>query len=153
MVSYNKISKKEVIKDLTDEKQEMYLLNKNLKGERNIIKLKYSKSKNELNQKLSNLKTELNILQNRNFIFKNALIEKESVIKKIKNDIKILAKASYPLIKEEDKEIFLNDIESESIFNELYASNIIIPHGDKIIKYKNDELIILGLNYLKLITV
>ena len=43
--------------------------------------------------------------------------------------------------------------EKEAIFNELYASNIIIPHGDKIIKYKNDELIILGFNYLKLITV
>lgn len=118
MVSYNKISKMEVLKDLIDEKQEMYLLNKNLKGERNLIKLKYSKSKNELNQTLSNLKTELNILQNRNFIFKNALIEKESVIKKIKNDIKLLTKASYPLIKEEDKEVFLNNIESESIFNE-----------------------------------
>ena len=118
MVSYNKISKKEVLKDLIEEKQEMYLLNKNLKGERNLIKLKYSKSKNELNQTLSNLKTELNILQNRNFIFKNALIEKEAVIKKIKNDIKLLAKATYPLIKEEDEEIFLNNIESESIFNE-----------------------------------
>ena len=118
MVSYNKISKKEVLKDLIEEKQEMYLLNKNLKGERNLIKLKYSKSKNELNQTLSNLKTELNILQNRNFIFKNALIEKEAVIKKIKNDIKLLAKATYPLIKVEDEEIFLNNIESESIFNE-----------------------------------
>ena len=119
LISYNKISKKEVQKDLHDEKNEILLLNKNLKGERNLLKLKYSKTRNEINQKLSNLKTELNILDNRKFIYQNALIEKESNIKKIKNDIKLLCKSPYPLIKEQQRETFLNTIDSETIFNEL----------------------------------
>ena len=84
LISYNKISKKEVEKDLSNEKNELLQLNKNLKGERNLQKLKYSKTKNEINQTLSNLKTELDILVNRKFIYENALIEKESIIKKIK---------------------------------------------------------------------
>ena len=61
LVSLNKISIKDVQIDLTDEKEELYLLNKNLKGERNYIKLKYSKSKNEMNHTLANLKTEFYI--------------------------------------------------------------------------------------------
>ena len=119
LISYNKISKKEVQKDLNDEKNEILLLNKNLKGERNLLKLKYSKTRNEINQILSNLKTELNILENRKFIYQNALIEKEANIKKIKNDIKLLCKSPYPLIKEDQRETFLNNIDSETLFNEL----------------------------------
>ena len=119
LISYNQISKKEVQKDLNDEKNEILLLNKNLKGERNLLKLKYSKTRNEINQILSNLKTELNILENRKFIYQNALIEKEANIKKIKNDIKLLCKSPYPLIKEDQRETFLNNIDSETLFNEL----------------------------------
>ena len=48
LLSYNKISKKEVQKNLENEKQELNLLNKNLKGERNLLKLKYTKTKNEM---------------------------------------------------------------------------------------------------------
>ena len=119
LLSYNKISKKEVQKNLENEKQELNLLNKNLKGERNLLKLKYTKTKNEMEQTLSNLKTELDILINRKFIIENALIEKESIIKKIKNDIKILCRPPYPLIKEEERETFLNIYDSENTFNEI----------------------------------
>ena len=119
LISYNKISKKEVQKNLGDEKQELVCLNKNLKGERNLIRLKYTKLKNEMNQTLSNLKAELDILTNRKFLIENALLEKEAIIKKIKNDIKILYKPPYPLVKEDEREIFLNQIDSENAFNDL----------------------------------
>ena len=118
LISSKKISKKEVQQNLTDEKQELLLLNKNLKGERNLLKLKYSKSKNEMDQTLTNLKTEFNILENRKFICQNALIEKETFIKKIKYNLKILCKAPYPLMKEEEREIFVNMFDSESILEE-----------------------------------
>ena len=119
LTSYKKVSIKEAQKFLNEEKQELLLLNKNLKGERNVIKLKYTKTKNEINQTLSNLKTELDILVNRKFIYENALIEKESIIKKIKNDIKEIYKTPYPLVKEEEREIFLNIIDSEIEFNDI----------------------------------
>ena len=118
LTSYKQVSIKEAQKLLNEEKQELLLLNKNLKGERNVIKLKYVKTKNEINQTLSNLKTELDILVNRKFIYENALIEKESIIKKIKNNIKEMFKIPYPLVKEEEREIFLNMIDSEIEFNE-----------------------------------
>ena len=118
LISYNKISIKEVQKNLYDEKQELVLLNKNLKGERNLMRLKYTKTKNEMNQTLSNLKTELDILTNRKFLIENALLEKEAIIKKIKNDIKMLYKSSYPLVKEEERDIFLNQIDSENAIND-----------------------------------
>ena len=118
LISFKKVSIKEAQKLLIEEKQELLLLNKNLKGERNVIKLKYVKTKNEINQTLSNLKTELDILVNRKFIYENALIEKESIIKKIKNNIKEMFKIPYPLVKEEEREIFLNMIDSEIEFNE-----------------------------------
>ena len=119
LISYKKVSIKGAQKLLIEEKQELLLLNKNLKGERNVIKLKYTKTKNEINQTLSNLKTELDILVNRKFIYENALIEKESIIKKIKNDIKEIYKTPYPLVKEEEREIFLNIIDSEIEFNDI----------------------------------
>ena len=118
LISCKKISKKEVQQNLTDEKQELLLLNKNLKGERNLLKLKYSKSKNEIEQTLTNLKTEFNILENRKFIYQNALIEKESIIKKIKNNLKLFCKAPYPIMKEEEREVFVNLMDSESILGE-----------------------------------
>ena len=145
LISYNKISKKEVQKDLNDEKNEILLLNKNLKGERNLLKLKYSKTRNEINQKLSNLKTELNILDNRKFIYQNALIEKESNIKKIKNDIKLLCKSPYPLIKEEQRETFLNTIDSETIFNELLeiAQIELMVECKNFNKYQNKYIVLI----------
>ena len=118
LISCKKISKKEVQINLTDEKQELLLLNKNLKGERNLLKLKYSKSKNEIEQTLTNLKTEFNILENRKFICQNALIEKEATIKKIKNNLKLLCKAPYPIMKEEEREIFVNLYDSEALLGE-----------------------------------
>lgn len=118
LISCNKISKKEIENNLNDEKQEMILLNKNLKGERNLMKLKYSKTKNEIDQTLSNLKTELDILVNRKFIFQNVLLEKEAIIKKIKLEIKNLCKAPFPLVKEDIRESYLNMEESEVIYEE-----------------------------------
>ena len=119
LFSCNKLSKKEIQKNLDDEKQELILLNKNLKGERNFIKLKYSKTKNEMNQTLSNLKSELDILINRKFLIENALLEKESIIKKIKNDIHILYKSPYPLVKEDEREVFLSQIETENVISDI----------------------------------
>ncbi len=152
LVSLNKISIKDVQIDLTDEKEELYLLNKNLKGERNYIKLKYSKSKNEMNHTLSNLKTELNILQNRNFIFKNAIIEKESFIKKIKNDIKTLTKVPYPLIKEEKREIILNNTDSDEVFNELldFAQIQLMIQSKSFNKYQNKYIYLMDIKNLLL---
>lgn len=118
LISCKKISIKEVQQNLTNEKRELLLLNKNLKGERNLLKLKYTKSKNEIDQTLTNLKTEFNILENRKFICQNALIEKESVIKKIKNNLKLLCKAPYPLMKEEEREIYVNMFDSGTILGE-----------------------------------
>ena len=118
LISYNKISKKEVQKHLSDEKQELVGLNKSIKGERNLMRLKYIKTKNEMNQTLSNLKTELDILSNRKFLIENALLEKEAIIKKIKNDIKIIYRPPYPLVKEDEREIFLNQTDSENAIND-----------------------------------
>ena len=119
LTSYKKVSIKEAQKFLNEEKQELLLLNKNLKGERNVIKLKYTKTKNEINHTLSNLENELDILVNRKFILENTLIEKESIIKKIKNDIKEIFKKPYPLVKEEEREIFLNIADSETELNDI----------------------------------
>ena len=118
LISCKKISKKEVQQNLTDEKQELLLLNKNLKGERNLLKLKYSKSKNEIDKELKNLKTEFNILENRRFICQNALIEKEATIKKIKNNLKIFTTFPYPIMKEDEREVFVSIYDSEAILEE-----------------------------------
>ena len=82
------------------------------------MRLKYIKTKNEMNQTLSNLKTELDILSNRKFLIENALLEKEAIIKKIKNDIKIIYRPPYPLVKEDEREIFLNQTDSENAIND-----------------------------------
>ena len=119
LISCKTISKKEIQNNLNNVKGELILLNKNLKGERNYIKLKYTKTKKEIDQTLSNLKTELDILINRNFIFKNALLEKEAIIKKIKLDLKNLCKPPFPFANEDSKELHLDINESEVIYNDL----------------------------------
>ena len=79
LTSKKKISKIEIINNLNEEKNGHIILNKSLKGDRNFIKLKYNKSKNELNQIISNLHNELDILVNRKFIYENALFEKRII--------------------------------------------------------------------------
>ena len=93
LTSKKKISKIEIINNLNEEKNGHIILNKSLKGDRNFIKLKYNKSKNELNQIISNLHNELDILVNRKFIYENALFEKRIIIQKDKlklNNIKLI---------------------------------------------------------------
>ena len=92
LTSKKNISKIEIINNLNEEKNGHIILNKSLKGDRNFIKLKYNKSKNELNQIISNLHNELDILVNRKFIYENALFEKRIIIQKDKlklNNIKL----------------------------------------------------------------
>ena len=119
LFSYKKLSINEAQKHLSEEKQELILLNKNLKGEKNYMRLKYSKSKAELNQTLSNLKTELDIIVNRKFLLENALSEKESIIKKLKSNIKSMYMPSFPIAKEEEREIYLNINDSEYEFTDI----------------------------------
>ena len=118
ITSYNKISKKEIEINLTEEKNELLTLNKSLKGDRNYIKLKYSKTKSEIEEKLKNLKTDLDILVNRKFICTNALIEKENIIKRLKLKLKKICAPPYPLIKEEVRERFLDIMDSDERFSE-----------------------------------
>jgi hypothetical protein len=115
LFSYKKLSINDVQKHLNEEKQELLLLNKNLKGEKNYMRLKYTKTKNEINQTLSNLKAELDILVNRKFMCENALSEKESIIRKIKNTLKEYNTLTikFSLIKEEEIYLNINDSEVE----------------------------------------
>ena len=115
LFSYKKLSINDAQKHLNEEKQELLLLNKNLKGEKNYMRLKYTKTKNEINQTLSNLKAELDILVDRKFICENALSEKESIIKKIKNTLKEYNTLTikFSLIKEEEIYLNINDSEVE----------------------------------------
>ena len=115
LFSYKKLSINDAQKHLNEEKQELLLLNKNLKGEKNYMRLKYTKTKNEINQTLSNLKAELDILVNRKFMCENALSEKESIIKKIKNTLKEYNTLTikFSLIKEEEIYLNINDSEVE----------------------------------------
>lgn len=118
ITSYNKISKKEIEKNLIEEKNELLSLNKSLKGDRNYLKMKYSKTKNEMDETLKNLKTELDILVNRKFIHTNVLIEKENIIKKLKLNIKTLCSPPYPLVKEELREKYLDYMDSDERLSE-----------------------------------
>ena len=118
ITSYNKISKKEIETNLIEEKNELLALNKSLKGDRNYIKMKYSKAKSEIDEKLKNLKTDLDILVNRKFICANALIEKENIIKRLKLKLKTICAPPYPLIKEDVRERFLDIMDSDERFSE-----------------------------------
>ena len=119
ITSYNKISKKEIETSLIEEKKELVELNKSLKGDRNYMKMKYTKAKSEMDETLKNLKTELDILINRKFILTNVLTEKENLIKKLKLNIKTLCAPPYPIIKEEVRERFLDIMDCDERFSEL----------------------------------
>ena len=118
VTSYNKISKKEIEINLIEEKKELLTLNKSLKGDRNYIKMKYSKAKSEIDEKLKNLKTDLDILVNRKFICANALIEKENIIKRLKLKLKTICAPPYPLIKEDVREKYVDIMDSDDRFSE-----------------------------------
>lgn len=118
ITSYNKISKKEIETNLIEEKKELVELNKSLKGDRNYMKMKYTKAKSEMDETLKNLKTELDILINRKFILTNVLIEKENIIKKLKFNIKTLCAPPYPIIKEEVRERFLDIMDCDERLSE-----------------------------------
>jgi len=118
ITSYNKISKKEIETSLIEEKKELVELNKSLKGDRNYMKMKYTKAKSEMDETLKNLKTELDILINRKFILTNVLIEKENIIKKLKFNIKTLCAPPYPIIKEEVRERFLDIMDCDERLSE-----------------------------------
>jgi len=118
ITSYNKISKKEIETNLIEEKKELVELNKSLKGDRNYMKMKYTKAKSEMDETLKNLKTELDILINRKFILTNVLIEKENIIKKLKFNIKTLCSPPYPIIKEEVRERFLDIMDCDERLSE-----------------------------------
>ena len=144
LISRNKISKKEIEKKLLDEKEKLLLLNKNLKTERNMIKLKYTKTQNEINYTLSNLKTELDILVNRKFIFENALIEKENVISNLKFVIKIITfQTTYPIITDDRMEAFVNPTIVENDFSEILSMTQIelMLKCQHFNKYKNKIMI------------
>lgn len=118
ITSYNKISKKEIETNLIEEKKELVELNKSLKGDRNYMKMKYTKAKSEMDETLKNLKTELDILINRKFILTNVLIEKENIIKKLKFNIKTLCAPPYPIIREEIRERFLDIMDCDERLSE-----------------------------------
>ena len=118
ITSYNKISKKEIETNLIEEKKELVELNKSLKGDRNYMKMKYTKAKSEMDETLKNLKTELDILINRKFILTNVLIEKENIIRKLKFNIKTLCAPPYPIIKEEVRERFLDIMDCDERLSE-----------------------------------
>ena len=118
ITSYNKISKKEIETNLIEEKKELVELNKSLKGDRNYMKMKYTKAKSEMDETLKNLKTELDILINRKFILTNVLIEKENIIKKLKFNIKTLCAPPYPIIREEVRERFLDIMDCDERLSE-----------------------------------
>lgn len=118
ITSYNKISKKEIETNIIEEKKELVELNKSLKGDRNYMKMKYTKAKSEMDETLKNLKTELDILINRKFILTNVLIEKENIIKKLKFNIKTLCAPPYPIIKEEVRERFLDIMDCDERLSE-----------------------------------
>lgn len=160
LTSYSNISKEEVEKGLEEGKKELILLNKNLKGERNLIKLKYNKTKNEIKQTLSNPKTELDIVANRKFIYENTLIQKEAIIRKIKIDLRNLLRHPYPLVKEEVKELYFNMPDDEYLdmldreqaelmlecksFNKYQNKSILLFDNKKLLlneiqKFKNHE--------------
>ena len=119
ITSYKKISKKEIETNLIEEKNEMIALNKNLKGDRNYLKMKYSKTKSEMDETLKNLKTDLDILINRKFIYTNVLLEKENTIKLLKFTIKTLCLPPYPLVKENFRERFIDIFDSDERISEL----------------------------------
>lgn len=112
LTSKKNISKTEIMDNLKEEKNGHVILNKSLKGERNFTRLKYNKSKNELNKNVTNLENELDILINRKFIYENALIEKQLIIQKGKVKLKDLK-----LIGEDEKEVHVSCNESKKIFN------------------------------------
>ena len=118
ITSYNKISKKEIETNLIEEKKELVELNKSLKGDRNYMKIKYTKAKSEMDETLKNLKTELDILINRKFILTNVLIEKENIIKNLKFNIKTLCAPPYPIIREEVRERFLDIMDCDERLSE-----------------------------------
>lgn len=119
LTSLNKISNKEIESNLIEEKNELLALNKSLKGDRNYIKLKHSKAKNEMDETLKNLKTDLDILVNRKFIYTNVLTEKENLIKYLKLKIKTLCAPPYPLIKENVREKYLDIMYSDDKFSDI----------------------------------
>ena len=118
ITSYNKISKKEIETNLIEEKNELLALNKSLKGDRNYIKMKYTKTRSDLDEALKNLKTDLDILVNRKFIYTNVITEKENLIKKLKLKVKTFCAPPYPLIKEDVRERFLDIMDSDERFSE-----------------------------------
>ena len=118
ITSYNKISKKEIETNLIEEKNELLALNKSLKGDRNYIKMKYAKTRSDLDEALKNLKTDLDILVNRKFIYTNVITEKENLIKKLKLKVKTFCAPPYPLIKEDVRERFLDIMDSDERFSE-----------------------------------
>ena len=118
ITSYNKISKKEIETNLIEEKNELLALNKSLKGDRNYIKMKYTKIRSDLDEALKNLKTDLDILVNRKFIYTNVITEKENLIKKLKLKVKTFCAPPYPLIKEDVRERFLDIMDSDERFSE-----------------------------------
>jgi len=114
LTSNKNISKTVIINNLKEEKNGHLILNKSLKGERNFMRLKYIKSKNELNQNVTNLENELDILINRKFIYENALIEKQLIIQKAKVKLKDIK-----LIGEDEKEVHVSTSDSNKIFNKI----------------------------------
>ena len=121
LTSKKKVSKIEIINNLNEEKNGHIILNKSLKGDRNFIKLKYNKSKNELNQIISNLHNELDILVNRKFIYENALFEKRIIIQKDKlklNNIKLFEKVEEEkyITNEESDEIYEQKLKIDQIY-------------------------------------
>lgn len=118
ITSYNKISKKEIETNLIEEKNELLALNKSLKGDRNYIKMKYTKTRSDLDETLKNLKTDLDILVNRKFIYTNVITEKENLIKKLKLKVKTFCAPPYPLIKEDVRERFIDIMDSDERFSE-----------------------------------
>lgn len=123
LTSKKSVSKIEIINNLKEEKDGHIKLNKNLRGDRNFMKLKYNRTNKELEQVTSKLENELNILINRKFIYENVIFEKQSLIKNLKlkiNNIK--------LIGENKNEKYLTNMESDKIFSEVsevYQTNLL----------------------------
>lgn len=159
LTSYNNISKSEVEKGLEELKKELILLNKSLKEEKNIISLKYSKESKEMNQTLYYLKNELGIIDNRKFMFENSLSKKESIIKKVKEDLNNLCKPPFPMVKEKKREKYISSYYLDDKYSDILEKFQIdlMSHCKSFNKLKNkcfllnknEELLLEELNKMK----
>lgn len=106
--SVNKTDRKEFETDLTLDNLDLITSNRNLRTEGKKLNLKYLKLKAYSKDNLDNLRRELNLLKDRQFIYQNAILEKNFFIHKLKKEVR--NSYNLPFAREECREVMSGNL-------------------------------------------